>query len=367
MAVFNKSKLNTQRVIGHDEAPGGGGSFDRDLERINRGRTTISSPVQAPPPTKATQAVIKQETAPPKQVPTPAPAPAPTKPTISTPVFSGLDTQLMPEPTPPGLSQPDLPPPPQSREQQMDELLREIIDNRKTDRTAARAAADTQMQRNTSDAVSSTRARTGLGGMGLSGAAAGLENAARSEGERTRTLAMDEFDRGARAEDMQRTQAGIEGLRGRMLDDMRGSEEGRNVERNERERTAFETALKQLELELNEDLDGDGSIGGSATTKEEREQRQKEDEARQMEAARPENQPVATSTQQRITKFQEVLGADPTKKLPIWYHGAFRSAGSVDAFVKQEAAKEGKSVDQWLSDFQSNPINMTWLYASGGF
>lgn len=58
--------------------------------------------------------------------------------------------------------------------------------------------------------IQSMRARTGLGGMGLTGAAGAMESQVRTEGARKQALTTAEFDRQARQEELSRTIAGIE-------------------------------------------------------------------------------------------------------------------------------------------------------------
>lgn len=61
--------------------------------------------------------------------------------------------------------------------------------------------------------IQSTRARTGLGGMGLTGAAGAMESQVRQEGARKQALTMADFERQQRSESAQRALEGIQGRR----------------------------------------------------------------------------------------------------------------------------------------------------------
>ncbi len=61
--------------------------------------------------------------------------------------------------------------------------------------------------------IQSTRARTGLGGMGLTGAAGAMESQVRQEGARKQALTMADFEREQRRESAERALAGIQGRR----------------------------------------------------------------------------------------------------------------------------------------------------------
>jgi len=111
-----------------------------------------------------------------------------------------------------------------------DELIRQSIMELLSpiDRTAARAAAASGLDQRNAEATENMRARTGLAGMGLSGAAGAAVGAEGRKGEREKVLALDEFDRNARAEDLQRQLAAAGQYR---------------------EQTAFEESLNALDTE----------------------------------------------------------------------------------------------------------------------
>lgn len=77
------------------------------------------------------------------------------------------------------------------------------------DNTGARSAADEALRQNIAESRLNARARGGMAGMGLTGATAAMEGTEARRGERERTLTMDEFDRRARQEQMDRSLAGI--------------------------------------------------------------------------------------------------------------------------------------------------------------
>lgn len=88
--------------------------------------------------------------------------------------------------------------------------------------------------------IQSTRARTGLGGMGLTGAAGAMESQVRQEGARKQALTMADFERQQRSESAQRALEGIQARRGEQV---------------------FRTESKMYEEEEGKDHDGDGLIG----------------------------------------------------------------------------------------------------------
>jgi len=113
----------------------------------------------------------------------------------------------------------------------VNELLTEDLDTGE-----ARSAMDEALRQATAESRLAARARTGIAGMGLTGAAAAAEGAEARRGERERQMTLDQFDRAARAEELQRLLAGTGELRA-------GA-------REEREQTAFEKAMQLLGEEL---------------------------------------------------------------------------------------------------------------------
>lgn len=89
--------------------------------------------------------------------------------------------------------------------------------------------------------IQSMRARTGLGGMGLTGAAGGMESQVRTEAGRSQALTTADFDRKARAEALDRLLKGID------------------VKRSEQ---VFGAEMDMYEEDARRDIDGDGMIAG---------------------------------------------------------------------------------------------------------
>lgn len=101
-------------------------------------------------------------------------------------------------------------PPPKTDQELQDEAIRSLLEGSKADTAKERAAMQGEMKVAEARDIQSMRARTGLGGMGLTGAAGAMESQVRTEGARKQALTTAEFDRKARQEEMSRTIAGIE-------------------------------------------------------------------------------------------------------------------------------------------------------------
>jgi hypothetical protein len=141
---------------------------------------------------------------------------------------------------------------PVDEEEAINQAIRDLITGGAPDVAAERAAMIDEMRANQARDIQSMRARTGLGGMGLTGAAGALESQVRQETGREQALTTAEFDRQARAEALDRLLKGV---------DLRRSEQ------------VFEKAMdlfgKETEKEIPPlDGNGDGTI-----TDEEREAR----------------------------------------------------------------------------------------------
>jgi len=98
-----------------------------------------------------------------------------------------------------------------------------------------------EMQAQQARDIQSARARTGLGGMGLTGAAGALESQIRQETGREQALTTAQFDRAARDEALRRLLTGIEGYRGEQV---------------------FGAEMEMYEQEADLDINGDGFIAG---------------------------------------------------------------------------------------------------------
>ena len=101
-------------------------------------------------------------------------------------------------------------PPPKTDQELQDEAIRSLLEGSKADTAKERAAMQGEMKVAEARDIQSMRARTGLGGMGLTGAAGAMESQVRTEGARKQALTTAEFDRQARQEELSRTIAGIE-------------------------------------------------------------------------------------------------------------------------------------------------------------
>jgi TolA-binding protein len=114
--------------------------------------------------------------------------------------------------------------------------------------------------------------------MGLTGAAGNLEATTSAKNQRELTMAMDEYDRNARVEEADRLQRGIAAINeGKKIELNKESLESER-ESMDRERRAFEVAMKLLEKEKGVDLDGDGVVGSSEIQQDQK----KEEEAKRV-------------------------------------------------------------------------------------
>jgi hypothetical protein len=104
-----------------------------------------------------------------------------------------------------------------------------------------RQAMKEQMDADEARAIQSTRARAGLGGMGLTGATGALESQVMTESARSQALTMADFERKQRQEAAERALAGI---------------------RASREEQVFDVEVQLAEDEAGIDIDGDGLVNG---------------------------------------------------------------------------------------------------------
>lgn len=124
----------------------------------------------------------------------------------------------------------------------INEILREDVD------TSARGSYDEALRQATAEARLGARARGGIAGMGLTGAAAAMEGAEGRRGERERVMALDAFDRAARAEELQRLQVGARERRSELA-------EGREAE-------VYDRILALLDEELGRQPEAPAGEGG---------------------------------------------------------------------------------------------------------
>lgn len=139
---------------------------------------------------------------------------------------------------------------PKTQEEIINERINELL-TEDLDTGEARSAMDEALRQATAESRLAARARTGIAGMGLTGAAAAAEGAEARRGERERQMTLDQFDRAARAEELQRLLAGTGELRA-------GA-------REEREQTAFEKAMELLGEELAPEASPVGGAPGGGT------------------------------------------------------------------------------------------------------
>jgi len=125
-----------------------------------------------------------------------------------------------------------------------DELIQEAIDKllrEQTDVSGERKAMIDEMKAAQARDIQSTRARTGLGGMGLTGAAGALESQVRQQAARGEAITTGEFDRQARAEALDRLIKGIDLSRGEQV---------------------FGASMDLYEAAADMDFNGDGMVSG---------------------------------------------------------------------------------------------------------
>jgi hypothetical protein len=117
-----------------------------------------------------------------------------------------------------------------------------IRDLLQSDLGSARGALSDELKAQNAEALATQDARMGLAGAGLSGAAGAARMSEARKNARNEVLTMNEFDRAEKQDRLAAIQAGIA---------------GKNAEN---EQIAFDAALKQAEIELGEDLNGDGRV-----------------------------------------------------------------------------------------------------------
>ena len=126
--------------------------------------------------------------------------------------------------------------------------IRDLLTGAGLDTESEKAARREQAQADEARAIQALRARTGLGGMGLTGAAGALESQIRREATRTRELTEAELDRAAREEALRRTQLGISA----------GQAEREMAIREQ----VYGMEMDLYEMETDRDQNGDGLING---------------------------------------------------------------------------------------------------------
>jgi hypothetical protein len=183
----------------------------------------------------ASKSDISGRVAPPAPPAPPAPAPA---------VLTGglVDAAVAATSTDPRLNPvgPKVGAPIKTNAQLQEEAIRRLLEGT-PDAAAERKAMQDQLAVNQARDIQSIRARTGLGGMGLTGAAGALESQVRQETGRESTSQLAEFDRANRKEAAERALAGIQAERGSQV---------------------YNAEVKLYESEADIDIDGDGMING---------------------------------------------------------------------------------------------------------
>jgi hypothetical protein len=129
---------------------------------------------------------------------------------------------------------------PKTNQELIDEAIRKLLEG-VPNADAERKAFEDQNRVNEARAIQSVRARTGVAGMGLTGAAGALESQTRAETGRAQTAAMADFDRKIRQEAAERALAGI------------GADRGEKV---------FQAEVELYEGESDLDINKDGFIAG---------------------------------------------------------------------------------------------------------
>lgn len=193
---------------------------------------------------------------------------------------------------------------PKTEEESIDDIIKNLLAGN-PDRSKARESMDTDLRVAKAEQIASTRSRAGLGGMGLTGAAGALEGQEARKAERNRIGALDQFDTQGREEDLQRSKIAIDMIRNKQ-------EAERAKTGDERERIAFEAALRMAEEESGLDLDNDGKIGGpQGKSKEEFEKGVTDQEAKAEDQTNP-------SSAGNISAFQKETGGGDVNAVINW-------------------------------------------------
>lgn len=135
------------------------------------------------------------------------------------------------------------------------QAIRDLLTQAGLDAEEEKQARLEQARVDEAKAIQALRARTGLGGMGLTGAAGALESQLRAEGARGRAITEAELDRAAREEALRRLQIGV------------GA--GQTERRLGIEEEAYGLNIELLEKELDKDINGDGYVSGVGPVSEE--------------------------------------------------------------------------------------------------
>ena len=185
-----------------------------------------------------------------------------------------------------------------------EQAIRDLLSGQGLDTEAEKEARRQQASVDEAKKIQALRARTGLGGMGLTGAAGALESQVRAEGTRARAITEAELDRAARDEALRRLQTGIGAGQ---------AERGMGIKEK-----VFGIEMDMYEKEMDQDLNGDGLIGrtpvggdvGDGDPKNNPDYLEAEEEAKQ--EALPEvreGRENQMSQQQAQEKFREQYGA----------------------------------------------------------
>ena len=130
-----------------------------------------------------------------------------------------------------------------------EQAIRDLLSGQGLDTEAEKEARRQQATVDEAKKIQALRAKTGLGGMGLTGAAGALEAQIRAEGTRGRAITEAELDRAAREEALRRMQVGIGAGQ---------AERGMGIKEE-----VFGLERDLYEKELDRDIDGDGTVAGA--------------------------------------------------------------------------------------------------------
>jgi hypothetical protein len=172
---------------------------------------------------------------------------------------------------------------------------------------ANRKAKLEELQAGNARAQQAIRAKSGLAGMGLTGAGANLEATSQRQGTREATVAMDEYDAALRKEQIDRIVAGIRAQQGERDLSIREQELDLNKESNK-------IAVNALEIQDNFDHNRDGKIGGK-TPEEIKADKAKAEEAKATELQGAKTDPVIVDVATRMRSrypdmFKDQAGAE---------------------------------------------------------
>jgi hypothetical protein len=209
---------------------------------------------------------------------------------------------------------------------------------------AARKAAETELDRRSAENIENVRARTGVAGMGLTGAAASLESGAARADARNKTLTLEERDKAFRDEQLRRMLAGAE----MYFNDKRLTIE---EQRARNEQMSADANFNLAEELAGRDINRDGLIAGepAATYKTDAEKKAEEAKGDNLQGTTAD--PVIVDVATRMMSRYPALWKDQA--------GAIASmTAAKTAFASWSAKNPGVTFEQYVQnhlDYWSGP------------